>query len=99
MSEEARADAMSDLRDEVRTAIQAIGELVAESPPDTWDWRDPFGYDHHGHGKPRDIDFVDAPDDSNRGDMHAHGRAVGRWSLAREMRAIARKLHDALEES
>ncbi len=69
--------------------LAALREIAAGSPPDDWEPYDRFG-DHNGHGKPGDDDYVDEVDPSNSGDVHNHGRAVGRWSAAKIARATLR---------
>jgi hypothetical protein len=68
--------------------VAALERMAAGSPPDDWNpYGDADGYDYPGYGERGDPDYVDAPDSSNSGDMHGHGRAVGRWDAAKQARA------------
>ena len=69
-----------DLRD-------ALAAIAAESPPDDWkpydDWND-----YQGYGERDDPARVSGVDQSNSGDVHAHGYACGSWDTAKRLRAL-----------
>ena len=66
---------MSDLQ-------KALERIAASSPPDDWEnystWDGYMGYD--GATKAESVDGVD---ESNMGDVHSHGVAVGLWMAAK----------------
>ncbi len=59
----------------------ALEEIAKDAPPDDWKPYDSWG-DYQGYPG-----LVDEVDESNGGDIHSHGCAVGRWKAAK----IARK--------
>jgi hypothetical protein len=86
----ANPTAVLELLDRLEALRAALEQIAVGSPPDDWDPYDTGGwggYDFPGYGQRGAPDYVDAPDDSNYGDMHAHGRAVGRWEAAKAARA------------
>ncbi len=65
----------------------ALRLIATDSPPDDWEyhttWDGYLGYNG----------IVDDVDESNMGDVHDHGFAVGKWSAAKIARAALRWRH------
>ncbi len=62
-----------------------IREIIAEAAGDDWEPYDSWG-DYVGYGESGDAVYVEAVDQSNSGDVHAHGRAYGAWEIAKRLR-------------
>lgn len=68
------------------TAIKFTEEY--DTPPSDWEWFDPVWGGYCGYGERGMKGFVDGVDDSNNGDVHEHGGAVGEWSVIKKLRVL-----------
>jgi len=67
--------------------VEALRQMAAVFPPDDWEYFDSWG-DYQGYGEHGGDHYVDEVDQSNSGDVHSHGIAVGGWFFAKDVRKL-----------
>ena len=75
-------------KSQLELLLEELGRLASVSPPDDWIYQDPEWGEYNEYGKYGEVPYVREPDESNKGDIHNHGMAVGAWTIAQILRRL-----------